>query len=172
MYQGSGGLTYLGRELRRRLLTPIGHFTFWVYLITGVILCGGFGVWYEFLPLLLSRAGSSSEGVYTALLTFFPALAGSSALQLLFGEGQKPLKAFSVVYCFVFATIAVWLGFAKPEDPKYAFGGAVLGCVLAIFMWWLTSGQDPAFNDDIDDTTPLGGNPDAQPQGSLKGFQT
>ncbi|MCZ4288423.1 hypothetical protein O4H62_06050 [Hoeflea alexandrii] len=59
---------------------------------------GGFGFWYEALPLMLELLGGTSDGVFTAMLTLFPALAGSSALQLPFADGEKPLRAFSVFY--------------------------------------------------------------------------
>ncbi|MDK1389671.1 hypothetical protein QN224_30370 [Sinorhizobium sp. 8-89] len=164
-------MTYLKRELSHRFLTPMGHFTFWVYLFVGIVFFGGFGVWYEVIPFWFSRPGSTSAGIYTALLTFFPALAGSSALQLLFAEGQKPLKAFSVAYAVVFIALAVWLGFAKPSNPIIAFTGATIGALLAILMWWLTSGNDPAFNDAIDDRSTLGADPKSTPKGDLNGFE-
>lgn len=171
MVKGSGGVTYLKRELSHRFFSPMGHFTFWVYLIVGVILCGGFGVWYEAIPFYLERPGSSAAGIHTALLTFFPALAGSSALQLLFADGQKPLKAFSVIYSLVFVALAVWLGFAKPANPLLSFGGAAIGSTLAVLMWWLTNGIDKAFDDAIDDRSPLGADPGVTPKGNLSGYE-
>lgn len=171
MVKGSGGVAYLKRELGHRFFSPMGHFTFWVYLLVGVIFFGGFGFWYEALPLMLERPGSTSAGVFTAMLTFFPALAGSSALQLLFADGEKPLKAFSVFYSFVLIALAVWLGFARPTTEWLSFTVASIGSVLAIVMWWLTSGVDPAFDDAIDDRKTLGPDPSVEPQGDLGGYE-
>ncbi len=171
MIKGSGGVAYLQRELGRRFFGPMGHFTFWVYLIVGIVGFAGFGFWYEALPLMLSRPGSSSAGVFTAMLTFFPALAGSSVLQLLFADGEKPLKAFSVIYSAILIALAVWLGFARPNAEWLAYAVATLGCLLAVLMWWLTSGEDPAFNDALDDRTTLGPDTSVTPKGDLNGFE-
>ena len=170
MANGSGGLQYLVLEVKRRLAEPVGHFTFWAYLLAGIVGASAFGVWYELLPLLLGRQGST-DAVFTALLTFFPALAGSSALQLIFDDAAKPMRAFATILIFVFCGFAVWLGFARPTSIGLAYSCAGFACLLAVFVWWITSGQDPAFRDNIDDTSPLGGQVGEQPKGDLKGFK-
>jgi hypothetical protein len=170
MANGSGGWQYLTQEVKRRLSAPVGHFTFWAYLLAGIVGASAFGVWYELLPLLLGRQGSN-EAVFTALLTFFPALAGSSALQLVFDDAAKPMRAFAIVLILIFFGFAVWLGFARPTSLAFAYFSAGLACLLAIFVWWITSGQDPAFRDNVDDTSPLGGKLSDEPKGDLKGFK-
>lgn len=170
MANGSGGWQYLTKEVKRRLSAPVGHFTFWAYLLAGIVGASAFGVWYELLPVLLGRQGSN-EAVFTALLTFFPALAGSSALQLVFDDTAKPLRAFGIVLILIFVGFAVWLGFARPTSLGVAYFSVGLACFLAIFVWWITSGQDPAFRDNVDDTSPLGGKLSDEPKGNLKGFK-
>ena len=134
---GSGGLSYVSREVYRRLAKPAGHFTFWVYLFVGIGGASAFGVWYELLPLILQRPGATQDGLFTALLTFFPALAGPSALQLLFEDNPKPMRAFAIILIIVFFILVIWLGFARPECAWIAYLSAGVSCLLAIFVWWL-----------------------------------
>lgn len=170
MVQGSEGLVYLRAELKRRALEPITHVTFWVYFVIGVLAFGGFGVWFEVFRL--SQSQGSLESVHTALFTFFTALAGSSALQLIFSKVEKPLIAFAALYFLCFIGLAFWQSFLKPVDPLQAFGGVLVGCVLAIAMWWLTSGQDDAYKDDVNFASAVGGRTDVRPQGDLGDFKS
>lgn len=168
---GSGGLSYVSREVKRRLAKPAGHFTFWVYLLVGIGGASAFGVWYELLPLLLGRPGADQDSLFTALLTFFPALAGPSALQLLLEDNPKPMRTFAIFLVVVFFALVVWLGFAQPECAWIAYLSAGFSCLLAVLVWWITGGQDRAYNDGNEDRFPLGGRPEDQPTGSLEGYQ-
>ncbi|WP_287285871.1 hypothetical protein [Mesorhizobium sp.] len=165
------GFRYLGRELCRRFTTPMPHFTFWVYLILGVFVCGGFGIWFELVPYLYATNPGKLDGVFTALLTFFPTLVGSATLHLIFAENEKPLKAFSLLYCAGFVLLACWLGFAKPTDMRLAIGGATVGAVASVLIWWLANGLDPAFQDQLTPNAPVGGDTDVAPPGDLSGFK-
>lgn len=168
---GTSGFAYLKRELATRISAPAGEVTFWLYLFSGVLVLGGFGVWYEFFPYVLSLNGSSAAGVYSALLTFFPALAGPAALQMVFTDVEKPLKAFAIAYCVLFLGLFTLLTLGKPEKTWLSFLVVGIACLTAIFMWWITNGHDPAFRDNVDDKAPLGGDTQVTPKGSLDGFE-
>jgi hypothetical protein len=169
---GSGGMTYLRGELTRRFRGPMGHFAFWVFLGLGALFFGGFGVWFEMGRWATSQPGASADGLHTAMFTYFTALAGASTLQLVFEDGQKPLRVFAILCAAIFVVLAVWQSWFKPSDPILAFAGVSVGSILALGMWWLTSGQDEALKDNIKPDSAVGGDPSKTPHGNLDGFKS
>lgn len=92
----------LGRELKRRSVDPLGHVSFVSYFIVAVLIVGGAGIWTElrnyliFVPTI-ELPNASLASLRTSAITFFPALAGSSCMQLIWAEDQeRSLRAFAV----------------------------------------------------------------------------
>jgi hypothetical protein len=48
----------------------------------------------------------------------------------------------------------------------------VIGCLLAIGMWWIANGLDRTFQDTFDPEAPLGGPPGSALAGNTTGFAT
>jgi hypothetical protein len=168
------GFVWLFDELKARFKGPIGHTAAWGFLLFGAFGLGGAGIWYEVWPFIFGGSRASVANVHTAMLTYFLALAGSAALQLIFADVEKPLRVFGVTAAFLFVGLAVWLDAVKPEDDAQAFILATVGSVLALVMWWLTAGQDDGLKDNIKITpdAAVGGDPKQQPQGDLTGFKS
>ena len=72
----------LGREISERFWAPFGQVSFWVALVFGVILFGALGIWVE-LYKELNHSSGHYENLRTAIHTFFPALAFTSTMQLI-----------------------------------------------------------------------------------------
>ncbi|ANT54809.1 hypothetical protein [Mesorhizobium amorphae] len=166
------GWSYLIAELKDRAVGPTKHVAFWGFFILGALGFGGFGIWFEIWRLFAGQTGGSANGVHTAMFTYFTALAGSSALHLILVDAEKPLRVFAMFCAAVFVVLAVWQSMMKPTDAFWAFGGVTLGSLLAVAMWWLTSGQDDALKDNIKPDSAVGGDTSKQPHGDLGGFKS
>lgn len=93
----------LGRELLRRSRSPLQHFSFVAYFLVAVVGLGGIGIWLELEAM--SRVPQTTlnplVSVRTALISFFPALAGTSCMQLIWSDESK--KALEVSKGFGFS---------------------------------------------------------------------
>ncbi len=108
----------------------------------------------------------------TALVTFFPALMGSSALQLIFGDVvKKPLKALALLVG-TFAAITAWFlpTDASSVNERSFFIAASLS-VVAMWTWCLANADDPTFQDALDVAAPVGGSLDQPLNGDLSDFK-
>ena len=165
------GFALLWKEIRERTCTPMKHVTFWVYLLLGVVLCSGLGVWFEVIRYVYAANDAKPDSILVALLTFFPALVGSSSLQMVFGSEMKGLRAFALLLAVIFALGASWLAFGRPTDFYVAMDCAIGFSAAAVWIWWIANGADPSFRDNIPLNAPIGGDTSTPLSGSLDGFK-
>jgi hypothetical protein len=165
------GFKHLLRELAERTRAPIGHVTFWVYLVLGVILFGGLGVWLEWISYSYAVPKPSSDALRTALITFFQALVGSTSIQLVFAENNKPMRAFAILCLVIFLVPAIWLTLDRSVGPGPAFLLAGIASVAAVWIWWIAHAFEPVFRDQLNVTAPVGGETNVTPPGDLTGFK-
>lgn len=157
------GLKAAGQEVARRLKKPMSQITFWIYLALAVIGLGGLAIWVElwrhFHPTITKADPHSSlDSLKLALATVFPAVVGASALELVLNE-DKMARNLGLVFLSMCALLAVYLlGFGNPSD-EIAIALGALGCVGAIFVWWIASGLDDIFQDRPGPGDAVGGDP-------------
>jgi hypothetical protein len=170
------GFRVLGAELKRRLAAPMPHVTFWAYLLVGVIGFGGLAVWGELGIYIagLVKGGASVDHLKVAMVTFFPALIGSVAVQLVFEEAgrDKRMMAFAITMGGIFCVLGLILTFDPDLADWFAMLLATLSCVASVFVWWIANGFNPAFTDKLNLDAPLGGPVTQAPSGSLTNFKT
>lgn len=163
------GWLALFSELGERTRKPFGHATFGLYFLVGVFGFGATGVWYECGRWLNHHDDGAS--VLTALLTFFPALVGSTSLQIVIEEERnRRMRAFGYAYAFIFLVLLIailWLRILTPVRLGLA-GAASLG---ALWIWWIANADNPALQDEVDDEDALGGKVTKKAAGSLSGFK-
>lgn len=165
------GWLELWLQLKERTTRPCSHVSFVLYFIIGVLACGALGVWFEILRWINAPEGGPSA-ILTALETFFPALVGSTSLQVMFEEnGNKRMRAFAAAYLTVFLAIFVVLMVVTRIPTGVSFAVAIVACLSAGWVWWIANANNPAFRDDVNDEDPLGGSVKQKPAGSLTGFQ-
>jgi len=167
----ANGFALLGKDIWWRTCAPMKHVTFWVYLLVGVVLCSGLGVWFEVIRYAYGESNAKPDAILVALLTFFPALVGSSSLQMVFASEAKGLRAFSMLLAVIFALAACWLAFGRPANFSTAMVWALIFSAAAIWIWWIANGADPSFRDNVPVNAPVGGDPSAPLSGSLDGFK-
>lgn len=165
----------LGRELRKRSWDPVGHFSFVSYFFVAVVIFGGAGIWTELRSYLYfvptpDGPGASLASLRTAVITFFPALAGSSCMQLIWAEDhERSLRAFAIV---VLTALIVAIFFITPEgvsDCK-ALGVGAAASLLALWSWWIANAKQ---KDLLDPDAATGGKAvDGDLSGNLDEFRT
>jgi hypothetical protein len=161
----------LCQELQDRFRAPAGQVTFGVFLLVGIVTCGGAPVWVE-LVKFLAGATPDTENIRTAMNCYFPAIGCAAAVQLAFaGESrQKYLTAFSYLATFFFfiSSILTLLLEKRPATCRAWVIGIVLS-LLAIATWWIANGRERTFQD-FDPSSALGGEPQKSLSGDTSGF--
>jgi hypothetical protein len=163
----------LGAELKRRLLAPIGQVSFWVFFLLGVVLFSASGVWVELGKYGLAENGNLN-GVRTAIYTFFPALACTATMQIIFSEDDKKYMR-SLGYAVGLILILIGIGllaFDEHFSPIVSifFGG--IASIISVLTWWIANGYEQMFYDNLKGDEPTGGNPEAPLKGSTSGLKT
>ena len=165
---------FLFSDLRTRFITPVGQVTFWVYLLIGIVVCGGAPIWVELFRLKVG-VSPDAENIRTAVNCYFPAIGGAAAAQLMFAaeSRQKYLTSFSFLAAFFFFISSILtLSLEKRPVTYWAWFVGIVACLLAILMWWIANGLDRAFQDNVDPDAPLGGPPDTPLAGDTTEFAT
>lgn len=165
---------FLFSDLKIRLVTPVGQVTFWVFLVIGIIVCGGAPIWVEIVRWHIG-ATPDAENIRTAINCYFPAIGGAAAAQLMFAaeNRQKYLTSFSFLAAFFFFIFSVLtLSLEKKPATYLAWCVGLVACLLAIVTWWIANGLDPTFQDMTDLDAPLGGSPSSPLAGDTTGFTT
>ncbi len=168
----TGDWKYLGGELLRRTIQPVKDVPFVLYVILAIIGLGGLGIWVELVKVLLASGPFDQTGLLIALATFFPALIGSSSLQLILastGNGNKVLVSFALLICGVAVAVGVLINVFFETYPAAAFRSSIFFALIAVWLWWITNGDDPTYKSAPVDA-PSGGDTDRPLKGDTSGF--
>ncbi|MCA0359067.1 MAG: hypothetical protein LCH78_19835 [Proteobacteria bacterium] len=164
---------YLGHQIRRRTLEPSTSFPFLVYVLIGIVLFGGLGVWAEVLRLVLAQGKPELAGLITAVITFFPALIGSTTLQLVLmstSSNDKVMISFALLLLCSFITAAILLPFFSTTHPITVLLLGGVCSLAAIWTWWMTNGLDSTFHSQRSDAA-TGGDTGRTLQGADPAFK-
>jgi hypothetical protein len=161
----------LGRDLRDRLTSPVGSFTFWTFVLFGVVMFGGLAIWIEIVKYSFGLAGTvSGEGIRTAVNTYFPAVGCAAAQQILIAEKQRMyLRSFGYAASITLSIFCIFAFLLQVWHPylSLAFG---IGCsAVAVIVWWIANGADPTFHDTAPDAA-VGGPTAGGLAGNTTGF--
>ena len=163
---------YLWEQIKHRTLEPVKAVPFVVYIFLGIVLFGGLGIWTEILKIIISDKPTEIGGLLTAVMTFFPTLIGSTAIQLVLASTHnKILMSFALFILFVFLAVAILLPFFSASHPYWVLVVASLASLCGIWTWWFTNSTDPTFRHRVPIDAPAGGAPDNPLMGNLSGFQ-
>lgn len=164
----------LWRELRKRTIDPAQHVSFVLYFLIAVLLFGGAGVWTEMRAYLLfvptpDQPFPSLGSLRTAVITFFPALAGSSCMQLIWAEDhERSLRAFAFSIIAILVGAIFLLTPAAVSDASALVGGGAAS-VVALWSWWIANAKQRDLLD-LDASTGRSDTSGELP-GSLDGFK-
>lgn len=150
----------LGDFLLDRLKKPTGHPTYWFYFFLVLLGAGGVGVWKA---IFFER---SIVAVASNLLTFFTAVAASSAFEIVLNhKSPKSAKAFTMTIggLLLVAVVYVWI------NEKYisAVVWAALATILSSLLWWVANAENYSLLDSAPPDAPLGNDTNAKVSGDL-----
>jgi hypothetical protein len=172
----------LAKELRQRTSEPVASVSYVLYFVLAVVVAGGAGVWLELTLYLVHEAGGqlvneppdALKPVLTAVITFFSALAGSAAMQLIWAEDRnKPLRAYATLVLVVSLIVALLIGLLPTIGTKQGLAYGALATLFSLWTWWIANANDPDIRDKVDPYDAVGGdNVEAPLAGNLQGFTT
>jgi hypothetical protein len=167
-----GGWNDFWRDVARRTREPAHHATYVFFFAASVVIIGCLGIWLE-LFLLGHKGWGDAGNLKTAIATFFPALIGSTCLQIIFGQYLRQLKAFSIVFTLIFAGISIGL---LVENGLRTWAALLLGAlssIASLWFWWIANADNSDYFDEQSPTASIGGdNPTGELAGSLAGFDS
>lgn len=161
-------------ELWNRTKEPAAHASFVMYFLIAVVVIGAGGVWIELYSLLFLAdtdcpSSSSVSGLRTAIITFFPALAGTACMQLVWAEDKnKSLRSFAVTALVLITILAIGIS-PSVIGSMTVFIFGLLASLLALWLWWIANSKDPDLLDPNLEA-PLGKDPRSELSGDLTGF--
>jgi hypothetical protein len=177
--QAYDGYARLFAEVKRRWKEPSGHPTFGLFFVGSFLMFAAVGVWLEFFKLVfgIGSEEGSAAALRTALATYFPAVLGSSLLQLLISETLRSLRALGFIIGVLFGTLAFVLIFAANLQNWAAILLGLVASAAALACWRIVYADDPSLRDepmpqpevatgDVNPIAPLMGD------GALSGFQS
>lgn len=169
-----GGWARLATELRRRTREPISNPPFVFFFIPGVVIFGGLGIWAEVVKIAITESSAGLAGLITAIITFYPALGGSTTIQLVFAsfnEKDKTLLSLGVFLLCLFPISALLLSLFS---GRYPISVLVLGIILSlsvVWVWWITNCDDVTYKQMSTPDAATGGDPERSLSGDLTDFK-
>jgi hypothetical protein len=169
--------TYLFSELWRRTREPISHVPFVMYFAVGIVAYGALGIWIELIKLGRETAGADLSGLITALLTFFPALIGSTCIQfvLVLAGRDRPDKSLIATALFaqtLSVAVAVLLAVFSSVHPGLVLVLGILSSLAAVWVWWIVTCDDSTFRKQPSIDAAIGGDLAKPLAGDTKEFKT
>lgn len=170
MEQSANTFVLLWKELERRLFRPLPSFTFWSFLVRGIVIFGGLAIWIECLKYFVADQ-PSSEGIRLALMTYYPAVGCAAGQQIaVYEETRNYLREFGNTSSFALMGLCAVSFFLQ---KKYPVAVLIVGIVLSFFaigLAWIAVGLDKPFNEP-DPEVAVGGKTDVPLAGDPRGFE-
>ncbi|MFT8523330.1 hypothetical protein [Gluconobacter oxydans] len=167
---GPNGFQLTKQEIFSRFTNPVGQVTFWAFFLVGVIGFGGWGVWYEVFDYLTASEDKIND-LIISFITFFPATSGAAFVQMYLAADEKYWKSSVMLLGVPFFIMTCLLTYLRINYHLLSLVLAILTSVLALALWWIANGSDPAFSDGIRQDASVGGNINTPLQGNLSGFK-
>ncbi|MBB3952980.1 hypothetical protein [Aureimonas jatrophae] len=107
------------------------------------------------------------------MATFFPALIGSSLMQMMFEPvPNRRLHAFSFMTLIGTFGFAIYLNAYAQYKDAFPWFGVIGLCLLALWIWWISNADNIGLYDNPPIDAPTGGSdPNIQLQGDTSGFE-
>jgi len=162
--------------LRERLRKPCKHPTFVMYFLGIIMIMGGFGL---IEPIIRFLSGSLKpedfpRTLLSASYTYFVAIAATAAVDLILSYQKRRFLLMFFLLCLMVVYVCAWFAAsygAAPQVPLKAIFPAILGYMMALFLWWIGNAENANLLDEpVKPTAPIGA--DGQPGGDLTGFNT
>jgi hypothetical protein len=147
-----------------------------VYFFVGVVGFGGLGIWIEWVKYEKSYAGAELSGLITAVLTFFPALVGSTSIQWIFAittpdRTDKTIVAFALFSFSLFMMAAILLAVFTECHEATVLSIGILCSAIAAWVWCLSASDDETYKRKPRPDAATGGSTNRDLPGSLHEYK-
>lgn len=146
---------------------------FVLYVLIAIIGFGCLGIWVELVKFSNAPEPSNTNGILTALATFYPALIGSASLQMVLYSTGRSDKILTIVamlfFCVAFGSV-VLVSVYHARLPDLTMRVAIGFSIFAVWLWWIVNADDPTYKSVAVDAA-TGGDPSKAPKGTTKGFK-
>lgn len=160
--------------IKDRLRKPLQHPTFVMYFLGIVVLLGGFGMFVPIVGVFLGRLHADvwPQALINACYTYFVAVAATAAVDLILSYRQRRFLLMFFLLCSLIVFLCAILA-ALPSKASVAASPAVIGYLLALFLWWIGNANNANLLDTpVEPTSPMGADTRANLAGSLTGFNS
>jgi uncharacterized protein YacL len=153
-------------ELVRRTEKPSREFVYWGFFLVFVAVLGGLAIWVEVVQYLRTSVDvRDPSNIYTALVTFFPAVIAASCAQMMMEAQNRRLHMFSLA-TLVFSTIGGILLIVAPRPAATPLWFVAVALSLAaLWVWWIANADNRSLHDEPD--AAVGGDPNAPLAGDV-----
>jgi hypothetical protein len=144
------GYARLIAEIKRRWKAPRGHPTFAIFFIGSFLVFAATGVWLECFKLLFGWGPEqgSLAALRAAVATYFPAVLGSSILQLGISDSLRSLRALGHLVGTVFLVLAFALVFSATLLDWAAILIGLVASFASLACWWIVNADEMSFRDE------------------------
>lgn len=144
------GYARLGAEIKRRWKAPRSHPTFAIFFVGSFLVFAATGVWLEFFKLAfgLGQDHGSTTALRAAIATYFPAVLGSTILQLSISDSLRSLRALGQVVGPVFLVLAFALVFWTNLPDFAAIVIGLLASAASLACWWIVNADESSYRDE------------------------
>lgn len=164
------------KELKRRTRNPLSDATFIFYVVFGVLVFGGLGVWIEVVKVYLPGQSVDTQGIRTALAVFYPALIGAASLQLVLESVRKSetlMSVFAISSLLIMIIAAILLGLIEffQSSASLIFWMSCALSVLGVWVWVVANADNPDLKTRSNPENASGGDVSRKLKGDVTGFQ-
>ena len=166
----SGRWESLFKEVWRRTKEPFSHPSFVFYFVIAILVLGAFGIWNELINIWVGNDSSNSQTLRKTITSFFPILAASTCLQIIWEDRFKSIRSF-IIFLFMLTLIGLYIAANQSIMDCIAIKFGVLATAISIWMWWLANADQDFLKDPIDPTAATGNDDTSESlPGDLSGF--
>lgn len=150
----------LRKEIVERTLKPLKHPSFVIYFLIAVLGCSALGIWLELYayiyPNPMHWPARPTDALRTAILTFFPVVAGTAAMQLIWSESVKHYRSAALLILVLFVFVELVISPSRISNGSALFVGT-LASLLSLWVWWIANANQPGLLDIVDPADAVGG---------------
>ena len=148
-------------EIKRRFELAPFNAPLMAYVFCAIIILGGAGIWFQVARVLLPSNETiypRYDGIFTAIMTFYPALMGSATFYLLLSswsasksEDAKTARLGKILVATAYSMAilafgsAILLASIYPNFAIFCFAFAVLCIIMSIVFWIFVHSEEPPF---------------------------
>lgn len=158
-YKSEDTLNKCIKEATLRVTGQIRNVNFWSYFITGIVIFGGCGIWFEIGNLLTSE-NTNLKPVSTAIIFYVATLLGGTCSQVLLDKTiqDEDIRSGTWLIIVILYTCTAFLIFTQNSIPPISF--LILSitlCIETLLVAWLVNSFNVGLTGNNNIDAPTGG---------------